>query len=171
MNTKSSETRPERNAFAHQYLRAPSGFLQGKCACGGTPGPSGECEACRKKKLQRRPGSLPAPSSINYQPSTASQVPPIVYEVLHSPGQPLDSATLAFMEQRFGHDFSTVRVHSGAAAEHSAKDVNGHAYTVGHDIVFGAGRFAPGTHEGRRLIAHELTHVVQQSGSNGHPAK
>jgi hypothetical protein len=69
------------------------------------------------------------------------------------------------MGQRFGHDFSRVRVHSGGAAEQSAREVNAHAYTVGHDIVFGAGRFSPGTHEGQRLIAHELTHVVQQSGS------
>jgi hypothetical protein len=71
------------------------------------------------------------------------------------------------MEQRFGHDFSRVRVHSGAAAEQSARDVNAHAYTVGHDMVFAGGRFAPGTHEGRRLIAHELTHVVQQSCAAG----
>jgi hypothetical protein len=69
------------------------------------------------------------------------------------------------MEQRFGHDFSRVRVHTGAAAEQSARDVNAHAYTVGHDIVFAKDRFAPGTHKGRRLIAHELAHVAQnQSG-------
>jgi hypothetical protein len=67
------------------------------------------------------------------------------------------------MEQRFGHNFSRVRVHSGAVAEQSARDVNANAYTVGHNIVFGASRFKPGTHEGRRLIAHELTHVLQQS--------
>lgn len=67
------------------------------------------------------------------------------------------------MEQRFGYDFSEVRVHTGAAAERSARDVNAHAYTVGHSMVFGAGRFSPGTREGRRLIAHEMTHVVQQS--------
>jgi thiol-disulfide isomerase/thioredoxin len=66
------------------------------------------------------------------------------------------------MEQRFGHDFSQVRVHSGAAAEQSAQDVNAHAYAVGHSIVFGTGRFAPGAFEGRRLIAHELVHVMQQ---------
>jgi len=60
-----------------------------------------------------------------------------------------------------------VRVHSGAASEKSARDVNAHAYTVGHNIVFGAGRFAPGTHQGRRLIAHELTHVAQQSSADG----
>ena len=71
------------------------------------------------------------------------------------------------MEQRFGYDFSRVRVHAGMAAEQSARDLNAHAYTVGPNMVFGAGRFAPGTHQGRRLIAHELTHVVQQSGSDG----
>ncbi|HEY4989380.1 MAG TPA: DUF4157 domain-containing protein, partial [Opitutaceae bacterium] len=89
--------------------------------------------------------------------------PPGVHEVLRAPGQPLDAATRAFMEPRFGHDFSRVRVHSGAAAESSARDVNALAYTVGHDIVFGAGQFAPRTHAGKGLLAHELAHVVQQS--------
>jgi hypothetical protein len=70
------------------------------------------------------------------------------------------------MEQRFDHDFSRVRIYIGGAAEQSARDVNAHAYTTGNNIVFGAGRFAPATHEGQRLIAHELTHVVQQSGSD-----
>ena len=93
--------------------------------------------------------------------------PASVDQALASPGRPLEPALRQDMEQRFGHDFSRVRVHSGAAAEQSARDVNAHAYTVGHNIVFGAGRFAPGTHEGRRLIAHELTHVVQQSGAEG----
>ncbi|HKP51307.1 MAG TPA: DUF4157 domain-containing protein [Chloroflexia bacterium] len=93
------------------------------------------------------------------------EAPPIVHEVLRSPGQPLDSGVRGLMEPRFGHDFSRVRIHSGPTAEQSARDLNANAYTVGHDIVFGAGRFIPGTHEGQRLIAHELTHVVQQSGS------
>jgi uncharacterized protein DUF4157 len=87
--------------------------------------------------------------------------------VLASSGRPLDPALQQDMGQRFGHDFSTVRVHSDAAAEQSARDVNAHAYTVGHNIVFGGGRFAPGTNEGRRLIAHELTHVVQQRATDG----
>ena len=91
--------------------------------------------------------------------------PASVDQALASPGRPLEPTLRQDMEQRFGYDFSRVRVHSGGAAEQSARDVNAHAYTVGHDIVFDAGRFAPGTHEGRRLIAHELTHVVQQSGS------
>jgi Domain of unknown function (DUF4157) len=89
--------------------------------------------------------------------------PASVDQALASPGRPLEPALRQDMGQRFGHDFSSVRVHSGAAAEQSARDVNANAYTVGHDIVFGAGRFAPRTHEGRRLLAHELTHVVQQS--------
>ena len=68
------------------------------------------------------------------------------------------------MEPRFGYDFSRVRVHSGTAAEQSARDVKAHAYTAGHAMVFGAGQFAPESQAGRRLIAHELAHVVQQSG-------
>jgi hypothetical protein len=90
--------------------------------------------------------------------------PSSVDQVLASPGRPLDPTLRQDMEQRFGHDFSRVRVHSGAADERSARDVSAHAYTVGHDIVFGAGQFAPRTPDGRRLIAHELAHVVQQTG-------
>ena len=92
----------------------------------------------------------------------ADSAPASVDRVLASSGRPLEPALQQDMEQRFGRDFSQVRVHSGAAAEQSALDVNAHAYTVGHDMVFGTGQFAPGTHEGRRLIAHELAHVVQQ---------
>jgi hypothetical protein len=88
-----------------------------------------------------------------------------VDQALASPGRPLEPTLRQDMEHCFGHDFSRVRVHSGALAEQSARNVDAHAYAVGHNIVFGAGRFAPVTQEGRRLIAHELTHVVQQSGS------
>lgn len=91
--------------------------------------------------------------------------PNSVDQTLAGPGRPLDPALRQDMELRFGHDFSRVRVHSGAVAEQSARDVSASAYTVGHNVVFGAGRFTPGTREGRRLIAHELTHVVQQSRS------
>ena len=94
----------------------------------------------------------------------AGTVPASVDRVLASPGRPLDPALQREMEQRFGHDFSRVQVHSDAAAQQSAREVNASAYTLGNNIVFGARRFTPETHEGRRLIAHELTHVVQQSG-------
>jgi len=97
----------------------------------------------------------------------ADTAPASVDHVLAVSGRPLEPALREDMEQRFGYNFSRVRVHSGAAAEQSARDVNAHAYTAGHNIVFGAGLFVPGTHEGRRLIAHELAHVVQQSGLEG----
>ena len=96
---------------------------------------------------------------------TQAEAPPSVHEALAAPGQPLDWATRSYMEPRFGHDFSRVRVHSGPVAQQSARDVSAHAYTVGNDIVFGSGRFVTGTSDGRRLLAHELTHVVQQSGN------
>lgn len=97
---------------------------------------------------------------------TASQVgvaPASVERVLASSGRPLEPALQRDMGRRFGYDFSHVRVHTGADAEHSARDVTAHAYTVGNSIVFGQGQFAPGTHTGQRLLAHELAHVVQQN--------
>ncbi len=81
-------------------------------------------------------------------------------------GQPLPESTRAFFEPRFGHDFSDVRVHTDAKAAESARMVNALAYTVGCDVVFGAGQYAPETNEGKRLMAHELTHTTQQSSSN-----
>ncbi len=97
--------------------------------------------------------------------------PASVDHALASHGSPMQPALRQDMEQRFGYDFSRVRVHTGMAAEQSARDVNAHAYTVGQNIVFGAGRFAPGTREGRQLIAHELTHVAQQSGAELYVAR
>ncbi len=78
-------------------------------------------------------------------------------------GQPLDDATRAFMEPRFGHDFGRVRVHTDDVAARTASSARSLAFTVGSDIVFGAGQLAPQTESGRHLLAHELTHVVQQS--------
>ena len=92
-----------------------------------------------------------------------SEVPPIVNEVLHSQGQPLEPETRTFMESRFGHDFGHVRVHTDLKAAASAKAVNALAYTVGPTIVFAAGKYAPFVPEGRRLLAHELAHTIQQS--------
>jgi hypothetical protein len=90
--------------------------------------------------------------------------PPIVYDALRSPGQALDPATRDFMEARFGRDLRQVRVHTGPSAAESARRIEAAAYTTGHHVVFDSGRYAPHTTEGRRLLAHELTHVVQQSG-------
>jgi hypothetical protein len=137
------------------------------------PGDAYEQEADRvaEQVLAKRvhPGVSNAPLRIQRfsgQPSgQASVVPPSVEGVLASAGSPLEPALRRDMEQRFGRDFSSVRVHVGTAAEQSARDVDADAYTVRNDIVFGEGRFTPATSEGRRLLAHELTHLVQQSGS------
>lgn len=88
--------------------------------------------------------------------------PELVHDVLRSSGQPLDPQTRAFMEPRFGHSFSQVRVHTDARAAESARTVDAAAYTVGHNVVFDAGQYAPATVEGRKLLAHELIHVMQQ---------
>lgn len=147
-------------------LGSPSGrgaILQRKCACGGTPGPTGECDECRKKReagiLQRR---VTQPSAeISRVPSVA----PSVRETLGSSGTPLDAATRADLELQFGYDFSKVKIHADAKAAGSARDVNALAYTVGRDVVFGAGQYSPGTSAGRTLLAHELAHVVQQGAA------
>lgn len=95
-----------------------------------------------------------------------------VDSVLRSPGQPLDRATRREMESRIGYDFGAVRLHTDARAAESAASLSAQAYTVGNNVVFAPGRFAPQTGEGRRLLAHELTHVVQQTSSpqRAHPA-
>ncbi|HYP28371.1 MAG TPA: DUF4157 domain-containing protein [Blastocatellia bacterium] len=147
----------EADRVAEQVMRMPEARLRRTCACGG------ECPRCQAEKPAQGPARLQT-KHVGSGGAGQAAVPPSVREALRSPGQSLDPEVRAFMEARFGQDFSRVRVHSGATAEQSARDVNASAYTVGRDMVFGAGSFAPGTSEGRRLIAHELAHVVQQAG-------
>lgn len=99
--------------------------------------------------------------------ATPKTAPPIVPEMLRSSGQPLDASTCDFMESRFGQDFSQVQIHTNPQAAASARALNAHAYTVGSHIAFGEGQYAPATMSGQRLLAHELTHVVQQQGGAG----
>jgi hypothetical protein len=107
--------------------------------------------------LQRRSASQAEPSTV----------PPIVPQVLSAAGEPLDPTTRAFMEPRFGHDFGRVRVHRDAKAAESAWAVNALAYTVGHDVVFGRSQYAPHAPAGRKFLAHELAHVIQQGAGAG----
>lgn len=131
--------------------------LQRKCACGGCTSGVGECENCRKKRLgiQRKPA---ATGPVTRHPADLSHVDPI----LASPGRPLGADTQTLMAARFGRSFSEVRIHTDGAAAASADAVNALAYTVGQHIVFGAGQFSPATPSGQHLLAHELTHTVQQ---------
>jgi hypothetical protein len=119
-----------------------------------------KCTGCNKDEKD----ILQTKKVSRYIPVTQDQdVPPVIHEVLRSPGKPLDPVIRAFMEPRFGYDFSSVRVRSEEQAAASAEAINAHAYTVGQEIVFANGKYAPGTDAGKELIAHELTHVVQQT--------
>ena len=120
---------------------------------------SRKCAACEKEdedkeKLQMKPAPAAKPQT--------GEAPSIVHNVLRSPGQPLDAASRAYFEPRFGHDFSGVRVHTDGRAAESAGSIGASAYTAGSNIAFAEGRYSPATPSGRQLLAHELTHVVQQ---------
>lgn len=123
------------------------------CAAGGS-----SCRGCEEEPA--------AGVSRMAQASTAGAAPASVSAVLRAPGEPLASSARAFFEPRFGEDLSHVRVHTDREAQQSARDVNALAYAVGAHLVFGAGRYAPSTPDGQRLLAHELTHVLQ-SGQGG----
>jgi hypothetical protein len=147
VNTPGDSCEQEADRVSEQVMRMPEPQLLPACSCGGG------CPRCQVK---------PSKGGAMYG-SEQTAPPPLVHEVLASSGHPLDASARAFFEPRFGHDFSNVRVHVDSVAEQSTHGLHAKAYTTGHNIVFGAGQFAPETQEGRRLIAHELTHVVQQS--------
>ena len=142
------------NATAQQRETSSRGILQRKCDCGQLT-TANTCDRCEKR------GSLLQRSAIRTGPA---EVPAAVHEVLQSSGEPLDVSTRHYFEPRLGHDFSRVRVHTGTRARESARAVNALAYTVGERIVIGD---QPQSATSRQnLLAHELTHVVQQRGVN-----
>jgi hypothetical protein len=100
--------------------------------------------------------------SVSTKRAGFAEVPAVLPEGLQSAGQPLDSRIRSVAEQRFGHDFSQVRLHTDDQAAESARAVNARAFTVGRDIFFGAGQYSSERMDGQRLLAHELTHTVQQ---------
>ncbi|WP_372743238.1 DUF4157 domain-containing protein [Neptunomonas sp.] len=146
----------EADYITEQVMRMPEPEFQRACPCGGG------CLKCRTARPGQKHERLQT-KHVGLSDSGQTAAPPIVYEVLRSPGQPLDSMTRAFMEPRFKHDFGGVRVHTDSRAAESARAVSALAYTVGRNVVFGAGQHAPESRAGRRLLAHELTHVVQQA--------
>jgi hypothetical protein len=158
MNRQKTTTQAHHETYGTPTLGG--GILQRKCGCGTHSTGGNQCASCQKEKTTGRMQRVA--TSANH----IDEAPPIVNEVLSSPGQSLDQATRGFMESRFHHDFSSVRVHVDRKAAESAGAVNALAYTVGRNVVFGPGQYAPGTSEGQRTLAHELMHVVQQQGSS-----
>ena len=117
--------------------------------------------------LQKTAGNEAVTSAIEEQQSS-----PVKEVVGSGGGSPLDRETRGFMESRLGADFSDVRVHTDSKATESAKSVQAHAYTVGNDVVFQSAKYEPESDSGKRMLAHELTHVVQQRSGpvDGTPA-
>ena len=123
------------------------------------PGVQWQAEEEEEEILQTKenPGQTP-----EVTPNLESRI-----QALKGGGQPLPKSTRAFFEPRFGYDFSHVRVHNDASVAETARALNAKAFTVGRDIAFGAGQYSPETASGKKLLAHELTHVVQQNSNKG----
>jgi hypothetical protein len=130
--------------------------LNRKCACAANGESCSRCHA-DKTPIQRKTSTDAKPDNI----------PPIVNDVLMSPGRPLDSQARSYMEAHFGHDFSAVRIHTDARAAASARAIGALAYTVGRDIVFSVGQYSPRSSSGRKLLAHELAHASAGDKSVG----
>ncbi|MFT4016066.1 MAG: DUF4157 domain-containing protein [Agriterribacter sp.] len=121
----------------------PINTIQKKCA---------HCEEEENKVQMKSNGDV-----------TAAEAPAVVHDAIKNTGNPLDAVTKSFMESRFGYDFSDVHIHNDTLAHQSSSAINAKAYTSGNHIVFGAGEYQPATNAGKQLLAHELTHVVQQN--------
>ncbi len=120
-----------------------------------------------EEDVQRQPGEEVEDETIQRKGATpqSQTVSPTIESRIQSfkgGGQPLSKSTREYFEPRFNQDFSRVRIHEGSQAAETAKSINAKAFTTGKDVVFGAGQYSPGTSTGKRLLAHELTHVVQQ---------
>jgi Domain of unknown function (DUF4157) len=137
---------------------AERGVLRRQCACGTHSHGKAMCPTCSKRVLA---------GNERTSERGGHAVPPMVHDVLRSHGEALDASTRAWTQQSFDHDFSGVRVHTDARAAESAAALQAHAYTVGDHIVFGHGGFVPHDQSGKRLIAHELAHVVQNRKHRG----
>src|SRR5271166_986647 len=148
-------------AGAARAAGATPRYVQRKAAIGAEDHPA-EQEADR---VARRVTDGPGQARVgrNAMDPGGREAPASVHEALAATGEPLDPASRAYFEPRFGRDFGQVRIHAGPAAARSARDIGALAYTSGANIAFDTGRFAPGTRDGRLLLAHELAHVVQQT--------
>jgi hypothetical protein len=154
----------EADEVAERVMRMPN-HTAPQPHCAGTL--QRKCSACEKENEQEKKIARKKVSGRATEPRTA---PAIVREVLASPGHPLDVETRAFFEPRLGRDLGSVSVHSDSRAAESASHVRARAYTVGHDVVFGLGQYAPTSVNGKKLLAHELTHILQQ-GSTPQPMR
>jgi hypothetical protein len=142
---------------AFSLARPSLQLLQRSCDCGGAVGLSGKCEKCADEYMLRR---APAPGQ---EARAGEEAPPAVHQALAQSGSALPTPVRQKLEATLGHDFSKVRIHDGPVADEAARAVGARAFTVGHQIVFRAGSYQPGTAGGQQLLAHELVHTLQQA--------
>ncbi len=175
VNQPGDKYEQEADRIAEQVMRMPERRIVSRSEMAGSLLMMRSCPKCKEKaierqdeeeRLQMKPVSGASPQQSAAQ-ATSSSVPSIVHDVLRTSGQPLDGATRAFMEPRFRHDFSQVRIHTDRKAAESAHAVNARAYTAGHHIVIAERQHMPSSTSENRLLAHELAHVVQQGQSKG----
>ncbi len=164
VNTPGDQYEQEADHVADQVMRMKTGDtpIVQRMPLTSMSGVMRKCAACEKEEQE---GGI-------HRKETGGQggqaAPPIVNSVLSSGGgHSLDAGTKGFMESRFGQDFSQVRIHTDARAAESAQAIQAKAYTSGRDIVFGSGEYQPGSEGGKRLLAHELVHVGQQTSASG----
>jgi uncharacterized protein DUF4157 len=180
MQTKLQVSQPgdqyeqEADRVAEQVMRMPDPATPATVRSDGDPQISRlqrKCTQCEEEQIQQQP--MDEKKEEEEEPSLqAKEVPGRLPEVgpaaqsqidgLRGNGQPLPDSVRAFFEPRFGQDFSQVRVHTGGKASETAQATQAKAFTIGQDVVFGSGEYAPDSWNGRKLLAHELTHVIQQ---------
>ncbi len=146
----------EAERVADRVTQAGSASLQRSCACEGSGAP---CEHCAEQ------GAIPTAGTVQRSPTvdqgSDATAPQITIDAATRPGRPIDPGARETLEPQFGVSFENVRVHDDAVAAAAAESVGARAYTIGSDVVFGAGEYAPNTTSGQRTLVHELTHVVQ----------
>lgn len=150
INTPGDRYEQEADHVADTIMRMPESKPQRACACGGN------CPQCQSTPI------YPKHNPTGALQSMADASPPGTNEILQSSGHPLDQSVRTFMEPRFGYTFDQVRVHDDKKASQAAQNINALAFTYGNHIAFADGQYNPSSPAGRRLLAHELTHVVQQ---------
>lgn len=159
----------EADRVADQVMRIPevkTSAPGGKTSEANPPNIQRICSACEEEEMQRRPHEEMSRSATEEAGGEIDTSIESAIESIRGGGQPLPQSTQDFFEPRFGYDFSAVRVHIDSRANELARAVHARAFTIGRDVVFGTSEFAPETVGGQHLLAHELTHVVQQSGQS-----
>ena len=158
INKPGDEYEQEADRISAQVMRMPEPQIQRACACGGA------CPKCSNEQGGRKQVQT---KGIKTNDTAVTTVPPIVQEVTRSPGETLDPSTRKFMETRFGHEFGAVRIHSDQSAGDLTHRLHARALTIGDRIFFAPNEFQPDRTRGKRLLAHELAHVVQQRRLGG----